>query len=101
MVNAQKERSSPEAKALRKRGGQYLRGIREAVGLTQRELANDVGLPYYTFISQIENGNGRPPPDLYQKWAEACGVDIAEFTWQMLKYYDPWVYQCLKGRKDS
>lgn len=96
-MHAQYDRSSGAAKALRKKGGTYLKQLREAAHLTQRELAMKVGLAYYTFISQIENGTGRPPPELYGAFADALGVDVRKFAVDMLKYYDPWTFKWLGG----
>lgn len=51
MTLAGKRVSSPgDIAELRKEAGLWLRGKREAVGLSQRELAIKVGFEYYTFI---------------------------------------------------
>jgi hypothetical protein len=60
-------------------------------------LAQTVGLQYYTFISQVENGTGRVPPHLYEKFADALGVGVADFAKHMLMYYDPFTYKALFG----
>ena len=49
--------------------------MREKRGLSQRDLARKVGADYYTFISQLENGHGRIPPDRYLVRACALGVE--------------------------
>lgn len=92
-----------QKKSMRMRGGQYIKKLREATEpkMTQRDLAEQVNLKYYTFISQIENGHGRVPPELYGAFAEALGVPTNEFTQQMLKYYDPFTYQALFGTLPS
>ena len=46
------KRRTEEIRALRKLGGQWLKKQRETVGLSQRELAKEVGLPYYTRSSR-------------------------------------------------
>ena len=61
---AQFQRSSDKAKALRKKGGLWLSKARKAAGLTQKQLADAVGIEYYTFISQIETGFARIPPEI-------------------------------------
>ena len=94
---AQQKRNTEEAKKLRKEGGKWLRSLREAADLTQRELAQKVGLDYYTFISQVENGTGRVPPDLLEPWAEAIGMDTHDFTKRLISYYDPFVFKALWG----
>jgi transcriptional regulator with XRE-family HTH domain len=77
---------------LRTSGGHWLRELREKRGLTQRELCRKVGCEYHTFISQLENGKGRIPPDRYLAWADALGVDPREFVRGLMSYYDPVTY---------
>ena len=95
MVHSQQRASGSEAKALRLKGGAYVKRLRQASGLTQRELAVKVGLNYYTFISQLENGTGRVPPDLYAAFADAFHVNRKEFVRELLRYYDPFTYKIL------
>jgi len=85
------------AAKLRKQGGAYLKKLRNSASLTQRDLADASGFKYYTFISQIENGTGRIPPKQYEAYAKAVGANLAEFTKDMLKFYDPYTYKCLFG----
>jgi len=80
---------------LRRDGGRWLKQCREAAGLSQRELAVRVGAEYYTFISQLETGRGRIPPDRYQVWAEALEIPTKEFVRNILRYYDPVTYGIL------
>jgi DNA-binding XRE family transcriptional regulator len=82
---------------LRKQGGAYLKKLRNSAGMTQRDLADVSGFKYYTFISQIENGTGRIPAKQYEAYAKAVGVNLADFTKDMLKFYDPHTYKCLFG----
>jgi transcriptional regulator with XRE-family HTH domain len=96
-MDAQNTRLNPNARALRKKGGRFFKDLRVAADLTQRALAEKVGLDYYTFISQIETGYGRPPAELYEPLANAFGVDLVWFTKMMLLYYDPWIYKALYG----
>lgn len=91
------EQMNQDYKQLRKKGGLYLKKLRESAGLTQRELAVKLGLNYYTFISQIESGKGRVPPDQYEKWAAALGVNVSEFVRKLLVFYDPMTFQALFG----
>jgi transcriptional regulator with XRE-family HTH domain len=84
-----------DVKQLRQDAGRWLRQLREARGLSQRELARIVGLNFYTFISQLESGRGRIPPDRYKAWAEALGVDTQDFVKELLRYYDPITYHYL------
>ena len=86
---------STDSKLLRQEAGQWLKQLRESRKLTQRELAERVNINYYTFISQIEAGKGRVPPESYQLWADALGVDRVEFVKCLLGYYDPYTYRAL------
>ena len=83
------------AKQLRKQAGRWLKVMREQAGLTQADLADRLGLRYYTFISQVEGGHGRVPSEQFEAWAVALGIDPRHFTQVMLKHYDPPVYWLL------
>src|SRR5690349_14730937 len=84
-----------ETKRLRQQAGRWLKEAREAVGLTQAELAERVGLRYYTFVSQVESGLGRLPIETQRAWAEAIGLDPREFAQTLLRYYEPELYRLL------
>src|SRR5215467_15153577 len=88
-------RSSELTQKLRDQAGVWLRELREMRGLSQRELAARVGAEYYTFISQLETGRGRIPPDHYLIWAHALGIDKREFVRTLMSYYDPVTYRIL------
>jgi hypothetical protein len=60
-----------------------------------------VGAEYYTFISQLETGRGRVPPDRYRVWASALQVDPKLFVKQLLSYYDPITYGILFGDQEG
>ena len=77
---------------LRRKAGRRLRELREKSGLSQRELAPRVGTDHHTFISQLEQGRGRIPPDRYLDWADALGVEPREFVRELMSYYDPVTY---------
>ena len=89
--------ADPEIRELRCMGGRWLKELREKRGLSQRGLASLVGAEYYTFISQLETGRGRIPPDHYLEWAAALDVPPAEFVREIMKYYDPVTYGILFG----
>ena len=74
MYGNPQRRAAAGVQQLRREGGRWLRQCREAAGLSQRELAQLVGAEYYTFISQLETGRGRIPPDRYHIWAEALKI---------------------------
>jgi len=95
MYTHPQHRAAYDVKQLRQDAGRWLKQLREARGITQRELAQLVGLNFYTFISQLESGRGRIPPDRYRVWAEALCVEPQEFVRELLRYYDPITYQYL------
>jgi transcriptional regulator with XRE-family HTH domain len=88
-------RVSEEAQDLRRRGGRWLRERRETAGLSQRQLAERVGVEYYTFISQLEAGHGRISPRRYRDWAAALGLEPEVFVTELLRYYDPITHEIL------
>ena len=95
MYTHPQRRSSALTQKLRNQAGSWLRDLRERRGLSQRDLAAQVGAEYYTFISQLETGRGRIPPDRYLAWAHALGVDKREFVRTLMSYYDPVTYSIL------
>lgn len=99
MYSSPQRRTSSETIELRKDGGQWLKSLRETKGLSQRKLADLIGTDYYTFISQLETGRGRIPPDRYRVWSEALGVDQREFVKNVLKFYDPITFEILFGNE--
>lgn len=95
-LNIQKIAQS-DVRDLRVAGGNWLKAMREKAGLSQRELAEKVDIGYYTFVSQLENGRGRLPPDRYEAWAAALNMDPKEFTRELMRYYDPITHRILFG----
>ena len=77
--------------------GVWLRALREASGLSQRQLANQLSLDYYTFISQLENGRGKIPSTRYRDWAHALAQNPKAFMTTLLTYYEPEAYDMLFG----
>jgi len=82
---------------LRKEAGKWLRVKREAAGLSQRQLASMVGIDYYTFISQLETGRGRVPPERFESYAIALKVLPRDFAMTMMRYNDPTTYNLIFG----
>jgi len=85
----------------RRDGGRWLKSMRECAGLSQRDLAQLVGTEYYTFVSQLENGRGRIPPDRYLVWSQALKIEPSEFVRKVMEYYDPVTYEILFGAEDA
>lgn len=88
-------KAEPGAQEMRKQAGTWLKQLRAAAGLSQVELAAGLGLKYYTFISQVENGFGRVPTDQMEGWARALGVAPSEFARRLLAFYDPELHRLL------
>lgn len=88
-------------KRLRQQAGRWLKARREAAGLTQAELAERVGLRYYTFVSQVESGLGRLPIETQGAWALALGQDPGEFARTLLAWYEPELFRLLFGEVDA
>ena len=91
--------STADAKQLRKDAGRWLQSMRKAAGLSQIDLAHLLGLKYYTFVSQVENGFGRVPSESMEAWARALGVTPSDFARQLLSYYDPQLHRLLFGEE--
>lgn len=101
MYSSHQQISSPEVVELRKEAGLWLKELRERRGLSQRQMAEKVGGNYYTFISQLESGRGRIPPDRYLVWAEVLGVEPKVFVRNLLRCYDPVTHSILFGKSDK
>jgi transcriptional regulator with XRE-family HTH domain len=83
---------------LRQAAGSYIKQLREAARLSQRDLAKVVGLEYYTFVSQIESGRGRVPPAQMPVWAKALNVPPRDFAMNLMRFYDPISYEMIFGQ---
>jgi DNA-binding XRE family transcriptional regulator len=90
-----------QIKILRQQAGRWLKTAREEARLTQAELAEKVGLRYYTFVSQVESGLGRLPIETQGAWAEALGLEPGEFAKTLLRYYEPELYRLLFGAESA
>jgi transcriptional regulator with XRE-family HTH domain len=84
-----------QSKKLRKQAGDWLKELRVRAGLSQVELADELGFKYYTFVSQVENGFGRLPVDSMEAWAKALNVEPSEFAKRLLSFYEPELYRLL------
>ncbi|MEL6209262.1 MAG: helix-turn-helix transcriptional regulator [Pseudomonadota bacterium] len=84
-----------DVQELRRAGGRWLKALRTARGLSQRQMAREVGAEYYTFISQLENGRGRIPPDRYRAWARSLGLAPSTFVFNLMRFYDPVTFELL------
>jgi transcriptional regulator with XRE-family HTH domain len=86
-----------EPRQLRKQAGDWLKLRRADAGLSQADLAVRLGLKYYTFISQVENGFSRVPTELMGAWASELGLEPAAFARHLIMYYEPELHRLLFG----
>jgi transcriptional regulator with XRE-family HTH domain len=84
-----------QSKQLRKQAGDWLKELRGRAGLSQVQLADELGFKYYTFVSQVENGFGRLPVESMEAWAKALNVEPSEFAKRLLSFYEPELYRLL------
>jgi DNA-binding XRE family transcriptional regulator len=91
----QAAKTEPTTKELRKQAGSWLKELRARAGLSQIQLAELLGLKYYTFISQVENGFGRVPTESMEAWARALGANPSAFARELLSYYEPEMHRLL------
>lgn len=96
MVNP--KANGEEAKRLRKQAGAYIQKLRVDKGLSQLDLSKRLGYEYYSFISQVENGIVRVPPDALGAWARALGVDKGTFALNLLRYYEPHYFDAISSK---
>jgi transcriptional regulator with XRE-family HTH domain len=97
MYSHPQQRADHDVQKLRQQAGKWLKSLREERGLSQRQLAERVQVDYYTFISQLEAGRGRIPPNRYVTWAEALGVAPDVFVRELMRFYDPVTHAILFG----
>ncbi len=82
-----------------KRIGERIKRLRLKKSMGLVELGKHTGLSA-SFLSQLETGRGRVPPDRYRDWARALNIDARPFVRQLLSYYDPVTYDILFGEAD-
>mgnify|MGYP002622974574 CR=1 FL=1 len=95
MQVAVQQKDTAEMQVLRRTAGRWLKRKREEAGLSQRQLADILGFEYYTFVSQLETGRGRIPPERYEDWARALKIESREFVYILMRYYDPITFSLL------
>ena len=65
--------------------------------MTQRELSEELGYDYYTFVSQFESGQGRLPEAHYEQMAKLLNVELLDFTKKMLVFHHQHIFKALYG----
>jgi transcriptional regulator with XRE-family HTH domain len=96
-----KRRTLTDIQDLRREGGRWLKERRERLGLTQLQISKLVGSPHYSFVSYLENGRTRIPPERYPDWAHVFGMSELDFVREMLRYYDPVTFDILFAPDDK
>ena len=81
--------------------GNQLKGYRINRGLTQKELADKIGVEYYTMISQMELGYMAIPPALWLPIAEELQIDAQQWVLTLLVEYQPELYKALFRNKSK
>ena len=89
--------SLDEAKKMRKEAGLYIRRCRNGIDLTQKKLADRLGLEHYTFVSSVETGANQVPTEAICDWADALEIDRREFATRLLACYQPGYYRAMFG----
>jgi transcriptional regulator with XRE-family HTH domain len=95
MAGYHQAHDSEELKDARKETGAWLKKLRKDAGITQLAVAQACGYEYVSFMSQIEAGKGRIPPEKYECFAEAYGVDPQWFAKNYLRLTDPYMFKML------
>lgn len=75
----------------RRAAGIRLRAIREAAGLTQRELATAMDI-VPTAVSAWETGRIALAPERYARFADVFDLEHIDFAKEMLRWTNPWLY---------
>lgn len=86
---------APDARTRRREAGRWLKSLRERAGLTQADVATRLKLRYYTFVSQVEGGYGRVPPEQIASWAATLGVSPRSMARELMRHYDPETHRLL------
>lgn len=98
---AQPGQAALDARQLRKKAGDWLKQRRADAGLSQADLAARLGLKYYTFVSQVENGFSRVPTEHMGAWADELGLEQSAFARHLIKYYEPELHRLLFGAESK
>jgi transcriptional regulator with XRE-family HTH domain len=80
--------------------GDYVRDARHKAEMTQRQVAEALGVREQ-MISQIEVGRNNIPPEDYEKLVSVLGLDKEEFAKTLLRYTNPWLYALMFGIRDA
>ena len=81
--------------------GAMLKEARQKQDYTQKTLASELGLEYYTMVSQMELGYISIPPTLWVPIARILKLDAEEWVLRCLFEYQPDVYEALFNNRPS
>ena len=79
--------------------GNWMKTRREELGLTQNDLAKLLNYEYYTYISAIESGKGRIPPEKYEAFAKALKMPALDLYKIILRHEDPYGFKIAYGKE--
>ena len=109
MINDKSENGTPvkrtKAKKIveekRKRFGQLIKSLRQTAQLTQHDVAVHLDYKYLSFVSQLETGKQRIPPQDIKSFALLYGVDIHAFAKECVRAYESENYfKCIYKETD-
>ncbi len=75
--------------------GKRLKDARTAAGFTQKAMADELGIEYYTMVSQMELGYISIPATLWGPIADVLKMDKSEWVLLCLIEYQPELYRAL------
>ena len=79
--------------------GSALKDARQAMGYTQKALADALGLEYYVMVSQMELGYMNIPAPLWTPIADKLRLNRAQWVTRCLQEIQPEVFKAIFGNK--
>lgn len=83
----------------RREFGAYLRQKRLDMGLTQKQVADALGVQP-SAVSSMEIGRIALPADRAEALADALNIDHGEMGRQYLRWSNPWIYKMIFNARD-
>lgn len=75
--------------------GQWMRSARMSAGLTQRDLADSLGIPSRQAIANMERGMTPLPARYVKRFSRATKTDVSEVIGKMVETYEKRIRQKL------
>lgn len=72
-----------------KDGGTWLKDLRLAAEITERELAEQIGAPTALWVEQIETGRRAVPAAFHRGYARTFAIPVADFVARCFDFYGP------------